>query len=82
MSLLTGSQLRAARALLRLEQQDLADEAGVGITTLRRIESFDDRMAARHDTVMRLQRALERRGVEFTNGEGPGVRLRRASPTA
>ena len=80
MTLVNGAQVRAARALLRLEQEQLAEAVGIAATTLRRIESFDDRLAARHYTVIRLQRALEAAGVEFTDDGRPGVRMR--APTA
>jgi hypothetical protein len=60
-----------------MEQTTLADAAGVAINTISRLESFTDRMPARHDTVRRLQRALEAAGIEFQDEDAPGVRLRR-----
>ena len=41
MALTTGAQVRAARALLRMEQEQLAETVGVAVNTIRRIESFD-----------------------------------------
>jgi transcriptional regulator with XRE-family HTH domain len=79
MSLVNGAQIRAARALLRMEQEQLAEAAGIAATTLRRIESFDDKLVGRHETVSRLQRALEAGGVEFTDDGRPGVRMRAPS---
>jgi predicted transcriptional regulator len=79
MSLVTGEQLRAARAMLRMEQETLAQAAGVSANTIRRMEGFDGPIGARTDTVRRLQRALEEAGVEFL-AEG-GLRLRAPSAT-
>jgi transcriptional regulator with XRE-family HTH domain len=79
MSLVAGSQIRAARALLGLDQTQLAEAAGVALNTVSRIEGYLDRVPARHDTVRRLQRALEEQGIEFLDDGGPGVRLRAPS---
>jgi len=79
MTLVNGAQIRAARALLRMEQEHLAEAAGIAATTLRRIESFDDRLGARHDTVRRIQQVLETAGIEFQDDGRPGVRLRAPS---
>jgi predicted transcriptional regulator len=76
MSLTTGTQVRAARALLRMEQEQLAKAAGVSGNTVRRIEGFDGPMDARLDTIRRLQRVFEAAGVEFIPG---GARLREAA---
>jgi DNA-binding transcriptional regulator YiaG len=81
MSLVTGAQLRAARALAGVEQEQLAAAAGVGVNTISKLEQhrgeFD---GARVGTIRRLQRALEAAGVAFTNGGEPGVKMRRATP--
>jgi hypothetical protein len=60
-------------------QELLAELSGVGANTIRRLEAADGPLPAKLVTVQALQRALEARGVEFTNGEAPGVRLRRAA---
>lgn len=81
MSLTTGNQLRAARALIGLEQQDLASAASVAVNTIRRIEAAGANPApARLDTLKRLEDALREAGVDFIpeNGGGAGVRLRKA----
>lgn len=70
---LTAAHVRAARGLLNLSQQELADAAGVGIQTVYSLEG--DKHTPREDTLMRLQAALEERGIVFLNGESPGVRL-------
>ena len=75
--LIVGPQLRAGRALLGIGQAKLAEAAGVALNTVRRIEAQEGRIVASTSTVHSLQRALEAEGVEFTNGDAPGVRLRR-----
>jgi predicted transcriptional regulator len=74
--LITGRQLRAARALIGMEQIDLAKRARVAIGTIRRMEGFDGEIGARTGTLSLVQRALEKAGVEFLNDTRPGVRLR------
>ena len=83
MSLRTGNQLKAARALAGLNQEALADRAGVSVNTIRNMESRGDKtLVSGLDIVEKVQSALERAGVQFIpeNGGGPGVRL--ARPTA
>jgi transcriptional regulator with XRE-family HTH domain len=65
-------QLRMARAALRWGVRELAERAGVTANTVTRIENGSD---AKQSTMNALQRALEDGGVEFTNGERPGVRI-------
>jgi predicted transcriptional regulator len=74
----TSEQIRAARAMLRIEQKDLAKRAGVSLETVKRIERTPGEIKAYTSTVTALQRALEDAGVEFTNGNHPGVRLKTA----
>src|SRR5690349_11080672 len=68
----TADQIRAARALLRLDQAELARRAGVSVATLRRCEDGDTRVSAR--AAASIQNALEAAGAEFIPG---GVRRRR-----
>ena len=77
---LTSELIRAARALLRWEQRRLADASSVSLPTVKRLESRPGILAAHGSTVAALKRALESAGVEFTNGDQPGVRLRKTSP--
>lgn len=76
--MMTPAQCRAARAIIDWSQQDLADEAKVGNATIRNFES--GRTTPQHSTLQVLRAALEAAGVIFVaeNGEGPGVRLRKA----
>jgi transcriptional regulator with XRE-family HTH domain len=68
-------QVKAARALLDWSQADLAKASGVSEPTIWRLEAADGELGGRADTVEKICRALERAGVEFTNGKRPGVRL-------
>jgi predicted transcriptional regulator len=77
MSLVTSEQMRAARSMLRLEQERLAEASGVSLSTIRRLEGADGEMRAHATTLRQLQRALEAAGVVFTDGDEPGVKLRR-----
>jgi predicted transcriptional regulator len=75
-----ASQIRAARALLDWRQDDLARAADVGITTIRRIEAQPGPVMGYVSTVLRLQAALEKAGIKFTDEDetgGIGVRLQK-----
>jgi transcriptional regulator with XRE-family HTH domain len=69
-------QLRMARAAIRWGVRELAEKAGVTANTVARIENGAD---AKQSTIDALQRALEAAGIEFTNGDQPGVRLTKAA---
>ena len=69
-------QCRMARAALGLGVRDLATVAKVSIDTVARFERGDQ---LKERTIDALQRALEIAGVEFTNGDQPGVRLTKAA---
>ena len=68
-------QIKAARALLGWSQDDLAARAGVSVPTVKRLEAADGLLGGRAKTAHKLRSALEDEGVEFTNGDKPGVRL-------
>jgi transcriptional regulator with XRE-family HTH domain len=72
---MTSEQCRAARGILNWSQGKLAEEAQVGDSTVRNFEAGRSRPVANNLTA--IQRALEAAGVEFTNGDQPGVRMRR-----
>jgi transcriptional regulator with XRE-family HTH domain len=78
--MLHGSQIRAARALLRWKVTDLAARSGVGVRTIIRAEAVEGVPRMQTDTMDALQLALEQGGVVFIDSNtvhGPGVRLRR-----
>ena len=72
-------QIKAARALLRWTQHDLAEASGVSIPTVKRLEADGGTLGGRASTVAAIRAALESAGVSFldANGSGPGVRLTR-----
>jgi transcriptional regulator with XRE-family HTH domain len=69
-------QLRMARAAIGWGVRELAEKAGVTANTVTRIENGAD---AKQSTIDALQRALEAAGIEFTDGDQPGVRLTKAA---
>ncbi len=78
MSLQNGNQLKAARALAELNQEQLAERSGVNVNTIRNMEGRGSAiLVSGLDTVSKVQKALESAGVEFIaeNGGGAGVRL-------
>ena len=75
---LTSELVRAARALLRWDQRHLADASAVSLPTIKRLETKPGELVAHNATVAALRNAFEAAGVEFTNGEQPGVRIRKA----
>lgn len=74
---LTGEQIRAARAMLRWRAVELAEKAGVGLSTVQRAEQGDGPVTMMRANMDAIRRALEGAGAIFTNGEEPGVKLRR-----
>ena len=75
--MITPEQIRAARALLRIEQNDLARSAHVSITTIRRIEAENGAVRVAEATIDEIRKALEAEGAEFIAN---GVRRRRRPP--
>ena len=72
-------QIRAARALLGLNQTELATLAGVGVATVKRIEVGSGEIRGAAQTIWKIQTALENAGVRFIDADenaGPGVRLK------
>ncbi len=72
--MLSAKHIRAARVLLDWQQSDLARESGLSRTTIGDIERgvSDTRIG----TLTKVKEALERAGIEFIEGDAPGVRLR------
>ena len=76
MALITGNQLRAARALAGVDQAWLAERSGVSVNTVRNMESRGSAaITSGAVTVRKVQAALEAVGIEFLNNGRPGVRL-------
>jgi transcriptional regulator with XRE-family HTH domain len=72
---ITPAQCRAGRALVDLTQRQLAEAAGLSVSTLKDFEGSLRTVSGHLTTAIR--RALEEAGVEFMNGDEPGVRLRK-----
>jgi len=83
--MLTAAQMRAARALVGMEQKTLAELSGVSLPTIQRMEASNGVVRGVIETLMKVMGALEAAGVEFINegavssSGGRGVRLRQAS---
>ena len=63
--MITAEQIKAARALLRLEQEELARRAGVSVSTVRRLEAPGGAELVAEDTAASVIRSLQEAGVEF-----------------
>jgi transcriptional regulator with XRE-family HTH domain len=72
---MTPAQSRAGRALVELTQTQLAEAAGLGLSTI--VDFERSRREVSHDAIAAMRRALEGAGVEFTNGDQLGVRLKK-----
>jgi transcriptional regulator with XRE-family HTH domain len=84
--MITAPQLRAARALLGIDQRQLAAIAGLSVPTIQRMEASDGVIRGNVDSLMKLIAALERAGIELI-AEGAvsqpgsrGVRLKETRP--
>ena len=80
--MITGNQLRAARALLSIDQRQMAGLADLSVPTIQRMEASDGVIRANVDSLMKLVSALDSAGIELINPGaasatgGRGVRLR------
>jgi transcriptional regulator with XRE-family HTH domain len=72
------AQCRAARGLLDWTQVKLAEAAGLSLSTVVKFERSGRAVAV--GAVPIMKRALESAGVEFFNGDEPGVQLRKGGP--
>jgi transcriptional regulator with XRE-family HTH domain len=83
MTMITAAQLKAARALLGIDQRALAEAADLSLPTIQRMESSEGAIRGNIDSLVKLITALETAGVELigegavSEGGGRGVRLRR-----
>ncbi len=80
--MITAAQLRAARALLGLDQRELAQRCGLSLPTIQRMEASDGLVRGNVDSLTKVVEALAASGVELIgNGAasgsgGRGVRLK------
>jgi len=84
--MITAAQMRAARALLGIDQRELAELSGVSLPTIQRMEASDGNVRGIVDSLMKVIEAFDRAGIELigenakSTGYGRGVRLK--SPKA
>src|SRR5919201_1738920 len=83
--MITAAQLRAARALLGIDQRELADLSDLSVPTIQRMEASEGVVRGNVDSLMKLIEALNRSGVELigdgatSQAGGRGVRLKDAA---
>ena len=76
--MISGAQIRAARALLGITATELSTKSGVGWATIQRYESGEGAQSRARDSSKRIQTALEAAGIRFIGDPltSPGVQLR------
>jgi transcriptional regulator with XRE-family HTH domain len=83
--MITAGQMRAARALLGIDQRQLADLANVSLPTIQRMEASEGSVRGVIDTLTKVIGALDRAGIELIGENaasaqgGRGVRFKRSS---
>ena len=86
--MLTAPQLRAARALLGIDQRELSRLSDVSLATIQRMEASEGNVRGIVDSLMKIVAALEAAGIELigenmrSDGGGRGVRLRQTGAAA
>ena len=84
--MITSFQMRAARALLGIDQKTLAELAGVSLPTIQRMEASIGNVRGVVETLIKVVEAFDRAGVELigeqarSDSGGRGVRLREPGP--
>jgi len=80
--MITSGQMKAARALLGVDQRQLADLCAVSLPTIQRMEASGGTVRGMIDTLVKVVEALDRAGIELIGdfspsiGSGRGVRLK------
>lgn len=80
--MITAAQLRAARALVGIDQRELAQRCGLSVPTIQRMEASEGVVRGNVDSLMKLIDALAASGIELigegvvSTGGGRGVRLK------
>ena len=69
--MISAGQLRAARALLNIDQRELAELSGLSVPTIQRMEASDGVIRGNVDSLVKLVAALDAAGIELI-GEGAG----------
>ena len=85
--MITGPQMRAARALLCIDQKTLAELAGLSVPTVQRMEASSGNVRGLIESLTKVVAALELAGIELikegseSTASGRGVRLKMPPPT-
>jgi transcriptional regulator with XRE-family HTH domain len=74
---ISGRQIAAARALIGFSQRELASKAKISTSTLIRMEAKIGEAVGLINNIAAVRAALEDAGIEFINGDEPGVRLKK-----
>jgi predicted transcriptional regulator len=74
-STLTTELVKAARMLLGWGQDDLAEKSGVSWSRIKHLEAKPGQLRAYPSTIAAIRTAFEDAGIEFSNGDSPGVKL-------
>ena len=82
--MISAGQMRAARALLQMDQRQLAELSGLSLPTIQRMEASDGVILGNIESLTKLVAALDAAGIELI-GEGAasaaggrGVRLKQS----
>lgn len=67
MTIVSKSQIRAARAMLGWSQEDLAEHSMVSLPSIKRIEPGEGELNLRLSTLRKIQGAFEKAGIEFSD---------------
>jgi transcriptional regulator with XRE-family HTH domain len=73
--MISGAQIRAARNLMGWTARDLSQRAVVSVSTVNLIENAKGLPSTTREQVAAVRAALEEAGIEFLDGDAPGVRL-------
>ena len=80
--MISSAQIRAARALLGIDQRKLAELSGLSVPTIQRMEASEEVVRGNVDSLMKLIAALNAAGIELIGhggasaGGGRGVRFK------
>lgn len=84
--MITSAQMRAARALLGIDQRQLAELSGVSLPTIQRMEASEGNVRGVVETLTKVVEALDRAGIALlgdnapSHGGGRGVRFKEPRP--
>lgn len=84
--MITAAQMRAARALLGIDQKTLAEMSGLSVPTIQRMEASSGNVRGVVDSLTKVVAALDRAGIELigegapSTAVGRGVRLKSIPP--